>query len=159
MVPPRATLVPILPSSDLDRSLAYYRYLGFDLLERADDYARLIWRDAELHLYPNPAVDPLANSAGCYLKVADPDALRAAWSGDGVDCVDVVGAAETNAPTPYGPTAFAVVDPDGNTLRIGPTTPTASTPTSTTSTTSNTAGTGTSTSEPPSTTTSPADHA
>jgi catechol 2,3-dioxygenase-like lactoylglutathione lyase family enzyme len=147
MVPPRATLVPILPSSDLDRSLAYYRYLGFDLLERADDYARLGWRDAELHLYPNPAVDPLANSAGCYLKVADPDALRAAWSGDGVDCVEVVGAAETNAPDSYGPTAFAVVDPDGNTLRIGPTTAAAS------------ALTSTATPDPPSAATSPADHA
>lgn len=147
MVPPRATLVPILPSSDLDRSLAYYRYLGFDLLERAADYARLSWRDAELHLYPNPAVDPRANSAGCYLKVADPDALRAAWSGDGVDCVEVVGAADRNAPDSFGPTAFAVVDPDGNTLRIGPTTSGASTPTST------------ATPDPPSAATSPADRA
>jgi catechol 2,3-dioxygenase-like lactoylglutathione lyase family enzyme len=152
-------LVPILPSSDLDRSLAYYRYLGFDLLERADDYARLSWRDAELHLYPNPAVDPLANSAGCYLKVADPDALRAAWSGDGVDCVEVVGAAETNAPDSYGPTAFAVVDPDGNTLRIGPTTSGANNPTNTSIATGTGTGTGTATPDPPSTTTSPADHA
>ena len=115
--PQRASLVPILPCSDLDRSLAYYRYLGFDLLERADDYARLSWRDAELHLYPHPAIDPLANSAGCYLRVPDPDSLRAAWTDDGVDCIDT---AKTTIQDHYGQTVFAVVDPDGNTLRIGP---------------------------------------
>lgn len=112
--PTAAILVPILPSSDLERSLAYYQYLGFDLLERAADYARLSWHDAELHLYPHPTIDPLANSVGCYLKVADPDALRAAWSGDGVDCLD------TAVDEHHGPTVFFIVDPDGNTLRIGP---------------------------------------
>jgi catechol 2,3-dioxygenase-like lactoylglutathione lyase family enzyme len=109
-----AALVPILPSSDLERSLAYYRYLGFDLVERGADYARLSWGDAELHLYPHPANDPPTNTVGCYLRVADPAALRAAWTDDGVNCVD------TAIPSCYGPTAFAVVDPDGNTLRIGP---------------------------------------
>lgn len=106
--------MPILPSSDLERSVAYYRYLGFELLERSADYVRLSWRDAELHLYPHPAIDPLANSAGCYLRVADPDAVAKAWAGDGVDCLDMT------VPPHYGPTVFAVVDPDGNTLRFGP---------------------------------------
>lgn len=114
MPPRRAALVPILPSSDLERSLAYYRYLGFDVLEHAAGYARLSWHDAELHLYPHPTIDTPANSAGCYLKVPDPDALRATWTGDGVDCLDM-----TVEPH-YGPTTFAIVDPDGNTLRIGP---------------------------------------
>ena len=117
MPPNHDALVPILPSSDLERSLAYYRYLGFELLEHAADYARLGWRDAELHLYPHPEIDPLANSAGCYLKVADPDAVRKAWIGDGVDCIDCL---ETTIPPHCGLTVFAVVDPDGNTLRIGP---------------------------------------
>jgi catechol 2,3-dioxygenase-like lactoylglutathione lyase family enzyme len=108
-------LVPILPSSDLDRSLAYYRYLGFDILEHATDYARLTWNGAELHLYPHPGLDPLANSAGCYLRVADPALVRTAWLRDGVECLDLP-IAERN-----GATLFAVVDPDGNTLRIGPT--------------------------------------
>jgi catechol 2,3-dioxygenase-like lactoylglutathione lyase family enzyme len=117
MSPNRAALVPILPSGDLERSLAYYRYLGFDLLEHSADYARLSWRDAELHLYPNPAINPIANSAGCYLRVADPDALRSAWTGDGVACIDSL---ETTIPPHFGKTVFAVIDPDGNTLRIGP---------------------------------------
>lgn len=116
MPPTHATLVPILPSSDLEQSTAYYRYLGFQLLQHTEHYARLAWADAELHLYPHPGLDPLTNSTGCYLKVTDPDTLRAIWTSDGVQCLD------TTIPPHYGPTLFAVVDPDGNTLRIGPNT-------------------------------------
>jgi catechol 2,3-dioxygenase-like lactoylglutathione lyase family enzyme len=111
----RSALVPILPSSDLERSLAYYRYLGFDVLEHAADYARLTWDGAELHLYPHPGLDALSNSAGCCLRVGDPDGVRSAWMRDGVECL------EMPVPKHCGFTAFAVVDPDGNTLRIGPT--------------------------------------
>ena len=68
-------------------------------------------------MYLDPAIDPLANSTGCYLAVADADALRKAWIGDGVNCIDCL---ETTLPPRFGKTAFAVVDPDGNTLRIGP---------------------------------------
>jgi catechol 2,3-dioxygenase-like lactoylglutathione lyase family enzyme len=109
-----AALVPILPSTDLDRSLAYYKYLGFDVLEQAKDYVRLAWQGAELHLYPHAGLNPLANSGGCYLAVADPGLLRAAWARDGVECLDL------EVPAHCGETLFAVVDPDGNTLRIGP---------------------------------------
>lgn len=109
-----AALVPILPSSDLARSLAYYRYLGFDVVEQAPDYARLSWHGAELHLYPHSDLDALANWAGCYVRVADPELVRTAWKRDGVECL------EAPAPAHCGPTLFAVVDPDGNTLRIGP---------------------------------------
>jgi len=116
MPPNRAALVPILPSSDLERSLAYYRYLGFELLEHVADYARLSWHDAELHLYPQPTINPTANSAGCYLQVPDPHALRDTWSGDGVNCIDCPG---TTIPPHFGQTVFAIIDPDGNTLRIG----------------------------------------
>ncbi|HEV3169095.1 MAG TPA: hypothetical protein VGZ32_02085 [Actinocrinis sp.] len=112
----RATLVPVLPSVNLDRSLAHYRYLGFRVLEHAEDYARLAWSDAELHIYRQPELDPAANCIGCYVRVTDPQALRATWAGDGVECLDM------SISSHYGPTAFAVVDPDGNTLRIGPST-------------------------------------
>jgi hypothetical protein len=67
-----------------------------------------------LHLYLEPALDPLRNSAGCYLRVPDPAALRDAWSDDGVHCLDLPGTAA------YGTSLFGVIDSDGNTLRIGP---------------------------------------
>lgn len=106
--------VPILPSGDLDRALACYRYLGFTVLGRTDDYLRLVLGPVELHLYLEPDLDPLRNGSGCYLRVPDPAALRAAWSDDGVNCLDLPGTAA------YGTSLFAVIDSDGNTLRIGP---------------------------------------
>jgi catechol 2,3-dioxygenase-like lactoylglutathione lyase family enzyme len=110
----RSAAVPILPSADLDRAQACYTYLGFQVLCRAEDYLQVVFGGIELHFYLAPEHDPFANSAGCYLRVDDPAALRAAWCADGVDCL------ECPAPAYYGPTLFAVVDPDGNTLRIGP---------------------------------------
>jgi catechol 2,3-dioxygenase-like lactoylglutathione lyase family enzyme len=106
--------VPILPSADLARTVACYSYLGFGVLGRAEDYLRIARDDIELHFYLDPGHDQLANSAGCYLRVSDPNALRAGWAADGVDCLDMP------VPSYYGPTFFAIVDPDGNTLRIGP---------------------------------------
>lgn len=106
--------VPILPSGDLDRAVACYRYLGFTVLGRAADYLRLALGPVELHLYLEPALDPLHNGSGCYLRVPDPAALRAAWNDDGVNCLDLPGTAA------YGTSLFAVIDSDGNTLRIGP---------------------------------------
>ena len=106
--------VPILPSTDLSRSEAFYAYLGFKVLGRTRDYLRVAREAIELHLYLDPAHDPVTSAAGCYLRVSDPDALRAAWRADGIPCHEVPGSAA------YGITRFAVVDPDGNTLRYGP---------------------------------------
>ena len=111
---PVGQAVPILPSADLDRALACYRYLGFHMLGRVSDYLRLALGPVELHLYLEPGLDPVHNSSGCYLRVADPAMLRTAWSADGVNCLDVPGSGA------YGPSLFAVIDSDGNTLRIGP---------------------------------------
>ena len=107
------TAVPILPSRDLRRAEAYYRYLGFRVTGRGEDYLRLVHGSIELHLYLALGHDPLANSSGCYLRVADPAALRNTWCGDGIDCLEVAGSGL------YGETLFALVDPDGNTLRYG----------------------------------------
>ncbi len=112
-----ALAVPVLPSSDLDSSRAFYVYLGFGVLDQREDYLRLHRDGIELHLYLAPGHDARTNSAGCYLKVADPDAWRATWQAHGVACHEVPGS------THYGPTTFAVIDPDGNTLRIGPAAP------------------------------------
>jgi catechol 2,3-dioxygenase-like lactoylglutathione lyase family enzyme len=106
--------VPVLPSSDLARSQAFYSYLGFRVLGRTGDYLRVADGTIELHLYLDGRNDPLANSAGCYLRVEDPGALCVAWTADGVNCLQVPNSSD------YGDTLFAVVDPDGNTLRYGP---------------------------------------
>jgi hypothetical protein len=72
--------VPILPSRDLDETLAFYERLGFENrggLHREWDYL-IIGRGAlELHFWSEPRVDPLTTDASCYLRVADADALHA----------------------------------------------------------------------------------
>jgi len=109
-----SSAVPILPSPDLDRSLAFYAYLGFEVLGRTEDYLRVALDGAEVHFYLEPDLEPVVNGAGCYLRFADPGALLAGWSADGVACLEMPGTAA------YGRTLFAIVDPGGNTLRIGP---------------------------------------
>lgn len=108
------TAVPVLPSGDLGRAEAFYRYLGFEALGRTADYLRMARGDIELHFYLAADHDPLTNSAGCYLRVSDPAVLRKDLCGDGLGCHEVP---ESLA---YGVTVFALVDPDGNTLRYGP---------------------------------------
>lgn len=112
-MPSVATAVPILPSGDLSRAEAFYAYLGFQVARCGADYLRVTHGEIELHLYLAADHDPLTNSCGCYLRVSDPAALRAQWCMDGVVCLEVPGS------EPYGLTVFAVVDPDGNTLRYG----------------------------------------
>jgi catechol 2,3-dioxygenase-like lactoylglutathione lyase family enzyme len=116
LVQPSSTAVPILPSQDLERSRAFYAFLGFTVLETADDYLRLRHDDVELHLYLAPDTDPSTNPSGWYLKTRDPEELRSKWIADGVECPDMP------APAYYGATVFALIDPDGNMLRVGPTT-------------------------------------
>ena len=67
-----------------------------------------------------PEIDPLTTIAGCYLRVEDADALYREW-----DAVGVPTEAETGsrliapADTDYGMREFALVDPNGNLLRVG----------------------------------------
>lgn len=111
-----AAAVPILPSAGLDGTTAFYTALGFLVLGRTPDYLRLARDGVELHFSLTPDHDPLRNQAGCYLRAADADGLREAWTDARFECLDV--------PLPdaeaYGLTVFALVDPDGNTLRFGP---------------------------------------
>jgi hypothetical protein len=45
--------------------------------------------------------------------VADPARLRTTWCTDGINCLEIPGS------DGYGETLFALIDPDGNTLRYG----------------------------------------
>jgi DNA-binding transcriptional MerR regulator/catechol 2,3-dioxygenase-like lactoylglutathione lyase family enzyme len=108
-------IMPRLPVSDLDRSIAYYEEaLGF----------RLAWRRADaglaalasgwiemLLLVPWPEGPPPAQAA--YVYVEDPDALCAEYLAAGADVIDLV------ASRPYGMRDFVVADPDGHQFTLG----------------------------------------
>jgi catechol 2,3-dioxygenase-like lactoylglutathione lyase family enzyme len=112
--------IPALPSRSLSKTLEFYGRLGFEgkILGAADDYAILTRGDLELHFFHHPELVPAASHACCYLRVRDVDALYAAFGRaglppGGIPRMDRIG------DKPWGLREFAVVDEDGNLLRIG----------------------------------------
>jgi catechol 2,3-dioxygenase-like lactoylglutathione lyase family enzyme len=115
--------VPILPSANLQATLAFYERLGFENRGAPPeewDYL-IIGRGAiELHFYSLPEVDPLTTNFSCYLFVDDAQALHDEWERIGVE-TDVATGSRLVAPmdTDYGMREFALVDPSGNLVRVG----------------------------------------
>jgi catechol 2,3-dioxygenase-like lactoylglutathione lyase family enzyme len=116
--------VPIMPSRDLDESLAFYGRLGFE--SRGEPHAKwdylIIGRGGvALHFYLDRDVDPLTTAASCYVYVDDADALFAEWDAIGVTTDPTNGCRLQGPPndTEWGMREFALVDPSGNLLRVG----------------------------------------
>ncbi|GJG89423.1 bleomycin resistance protein [Gemmatimonadetes bacterium T265] len=112
--------VPTLPSRSLPATLAFYRRLGFAGAAHTADagYAVLTRGDVELHFFAHPALRPAESHAGCYVRVGDVDAWFAALSAAGLPRAGIP-RLEAVADKPWGMREFAVVDGDGNLLRIG----------------------------------------
>jgi hypothetical protein len=100
--------------------LRFYEALGFEgeLLGVDDSYAILTRGDIELHFFPHPDLVPAECYAGCYVRVADVDAMYSAFQSaklprKGIPRMDAL---EDKL---WGMREFAIVDMDGNLLRIG----------------------------------------
>ena len=114
--------VPILPSRDLDETLAFYEHLGF--VNRGApphewDYLIVGRGDMLLHFTPTPDVDPLSTASACYCYVDDAQALYDEWADVVVPDEDTGSRIMAPEVTDYGMREFAVVDPSGNLLRVG----------------------------------------
>jgi len=111
--------IPILPSRNLDNTLDFYRRLGFDgFVHSHGGYAILMRGTVELHFFHHPAVVPEKSSACCYLRVSKVETLftefsRAELPREGIPRQDALES------KPWGMREFAVVDLDGNLVRIG----------------------------------------
>ncbi|MCU0753506.1 MAG: VOC family protein [Xanthomonadales bacterium] len=112
--------IPILPSRSIRATLDFYRALGFEGDAHASDaaYAILTRGTLELHFFHHPTLIPAESDAGCYLRVRDvraihADAGRLGLADAGIPRIDPLSA------KPWGLLEFAIVDPDGNLLRIG----------------------------------------
>lgn len=106
--------VPVLAVSDLQRSLAFYKSLGFILIVEFDGYAILAFQGAETHLAQIDTLPPPEKSvSGAYLRVDDADSVYELWMASG--------APDLKPPTdePYGIREFATEDVDGNLWRVG----------------------------------------
>jgi catechol 2,3-dioxygenase-like lactoylglutathione lyase family enzyme len=113
-------VAPILPSRDLAETAAFYARLGFE--QRGlwpEEYLIVMRAEVGLHFFFAPNVDPSASIAGCYLYVEDADALFAEYGRLGLPSSGIPRLHGPPNDTDYGLREFAVVDADGNLLRIG----------------------------------------
>ncbi|HEU5150719.1 MAG TPA: VOC family protein [Iamia sp.] len=116
-----AISIPILPSRDLDATVAFYGPLGFAVVGRWPGY--LVLRHAhgfELHFWHHADEVPEANDVACYVRcdtVAEVEAIHAAWS------TVVTGTEGIPRLTPVDPTGpmveTALIDPDGTLVKVG----------------------------------------
>ena len=115
--------VPILPSRDLEETLAFYARLGFESAGAPPEqfgYVILARGDLELHFYLDPDVDPLSTAASCYCYVDDARALHAEWATQVTP--DPPTGSRIVPPEDredYEMCEFAVVDRSGNLIRVG----------------------------------------
>ena len=113
--------IPILPSGNFNETAHFYAQLGFMERGRWPDEYLIIKRPGdglELHFWFNAAVDPKENDVGCYVRwdtAAEARALYAEWA-----AVDVKpGRLTSPKKTDYGLLEFALIDPQGNLVRVG----------------------------------------
>ena len=104
--------IPILPSLNIDESVAFYvNQLGFVQLAQLHDYA-IVGRDgAEIHF--NECNNPnIPANTSCYVRTGSTEALYTEFSGRGV---------KVNPPQvqPWGMKELHVTDPHGNLLKFG----------------------------------------
>ena len=113
-------VAPILESRDLAATSAFYQRLGFEQKGLwPDEYLILMRGEVGLHFVLSPEMEPRSTAGACYLYVEDADALYAEYArldlpGEGIPRLH--GSPEQ---TDYGLREFALVDLDGNLLRIG----------------------------------------
>jgi catechol 2,3-dioxygenase-like lactoylglutathione lyase family enzyme len=109
-------LMPRLPVSDMDRSIAYYEEaLGFRLAWRTVDgtLAALASGEIEMLLLTPWTGDSPPPTCSAYVYVDDPDSLSAEYQQAGADIDDPV------ASRSYGMRDFVVRDPDGHRFTLG----------------------------------------
>jgi hypothetical protein len=101
--------IPILPSSDLDRTAAFYAPAGFVEAKRHDRYLLLHNSGVELHFLRHGTVAP----STCFVHVADATKM---WKQ--LRNLDIDGVGDV-ADQDYGLREFTLTDPDGNQVRFG----------------------------------------
>jgi catechol 2,3-dioxygenase-like lactoylglutathione lyase family enzyme len=117
---PHDLAIPILPCRVMDVTVVFYKRLGFEggAHEFDSNYAILRRGAVEIHFFTHKELVPANSSAGCYIRVLDVEAIYRSFASSklprtGIPRMDAL------EDKPWGLREFAVVDPDGNLLRIG----------------------------------------
>ena len=117
---PSDLAIPILPSRSVNATVAFYKRLGFEggAHEFDSGYAILKRGSVELHFFTHKELVPAESSAGCYIRIADVESFYSSCSSRQLSRIGIprMDALEDK---PWGLREFAIVDPDGNLIRIG----------------------------------------
>jgi catechol 2,3-dioxygenase-like lactoylglutathione lyase family enzyme len=106
--------IPVLPSLNLDETIAFYSKIGFRVWSRHEgDYAILAWETRELHFFLMGQLQPAESFFGCYWRVEDAEGLHAEYTALGLPNLHPI------EEKPWGMKEFAFIDPHGNLIRIG----------------------------------------
>ena len=109
-----AQLVVEVYVRDLERSLTFYRALGFDLVRRTGGFAVVKWATHILFLDEQPDLPELTGRARANVRVMVPN-VDTVW--ERAQALGLTVAAPI-ADRPYGLRDFTVLDPDGFGLRF-----------------------------------------
>lgn len=101
-------------------AVEFYKRLGFEGGSHSFDsgYAILRRGPVELHFFTHKELQPAESSAGCYIRVSDVDSYYRSFSASPLPRSGIP-RLEPPEDKPWGLREFAVVDPDGNLIRIG----------------------------------------
>lgn len=112
--------IPILPCRSVSATTEFYRRLGFEggAHEFDSNYAIFKRGTIELHFFAHAELDPDTSWAGCYIRVSDVQSLYEVSSASGFSTCGRPSIRPLED-KPWGLKEFAVVDLDGNLLRIG----------------------------------------
>jgi catechol 2,3-dioxygenase-like lactoylglutathione lyase family enzyme len=120
---PNDLAVPILPARNLVETRAFYERLGFETVGWWPDgfggYAILERGNLELHFFAFPDLDPFESYAQCYWRIAELDDLHAELRQLGLPAEGIPRLTPVES-KPWGVREFALVDPNGTLVRVGP---------------------------------------
>jgi len=115
------SMIPAFPSTDLDRTAAFWGRLGFVDTIRYDDYGFLIVRHPrglELHFGLDDELRPSDNKACAYVRCSTAGEARALYE-EWAAAMPEDGSIDAPATTFYGMVEWPLLDPDRNLLRVG----------------------------------------
>ena len=109
------TAIPILPTLDLEATLAFFERLGFEVCLRQIDpdvYAIVRREGVEIH-FSGSADRHIAENSACYIRVDDAQGLYEEYLGLRIERLGPI------EDKPWGMREFHLIDPSGNLIRIG----------------------------------------
>jgi catechol 2,3-dioxygenase-like lactoylglutathione lyase family enzyme len=112
---------PILPARNLDETRAFYEKLGFTAWFRGLkpwDYEIVSRGHLVVHFFPERGLKPEENHASCYWRVKDADQFYQEFAALNIPA-EGIPRLTTPVDTPWGMREFVLVDPSGNSVRVG----------------------------------------